>query len=176
MAEVAVAEKPKAVEPKVEKEAPLPVLPTSKQRFSITESGYAYAEVDVTQPIGHTVTDALRPEYWVHHTDQLKARPFSGEADRSGAILRLRTDDHAHFATLYVRAVGERGLIVQQIGETTILGLKAVDSKAFTVRWNVGKRGFDIIRNSDSEIVGDASKFSTKEQAQSWINETTRAA
>jgi hypothetical protein len=159
MAEVAVAEKPKAVEPKVEKEAPLPVLPTSKQRFSITESGYAYAEVDVTQPIGHTVTDALRPEYWVHHTDQLKARPFSGEADRSG-----------------VRAVGERGLIVQQIGETTILGLKAVDSKAFTVRWNVGKRGFDIIRNSDSEIVGDASKFSTKEQAQSWINETTRAA
>jgi hypothetical protein len=172
MTDAVVAEKPKAIE--VVKEVPLPVLPTANHRFSITESGYAYAEIDVTQPVGHSVQDALRPEYWVHHASKLKARAFTAEADRAGAIIRLRTDDHAHYAQLYVRAVHERGLEVQVLGEVFHLGANVDGTKAFDVRWNVGKRAFDVIRNSDREIV--ASGLKTKEAAVGWITETTKAA
>ena len=110
MAAVAHAETKPEIKIVPEKTAQLAVLPPATSRFSITESGYAYAEVDVTQPLGHTVEDALHPEYWVHHAYKLKARAFTGEADRAGALLRLRTEDHAHFAMLYVRAVHDKGL------------------------------------------------------------------
>lgn len=177
MSDVALATPgPKAVTPGVERskvEAPH-VLPNVNNRFSITESGYTYAEIDVTQPIGHSVEDALRPEYWVHHAGKLKARAFTGEADRAGAIIRLRTDDHAYFAQLYVRAVQDRGLVVQLMGEPVVLGARVAESASFEVKWNVGKRGFDIIRKSDREIVGDGSKFPTRELAQEWIDKTMR--
>lgn len=166
------AEKPKAET----KDGALPVLPPANNRFSITESGYAYAEIDVTQPVGHTVEDALRPEYWVHHAHKLKARPLTGEADRTGAKIRLRTDDHAHYAELYVRAVHDRGLVVQPLGSPITLGPKARESSRFEVRWNVGARGFDVIRKSDREVVAPASKLKTREEAESWITETLKAA
>jgi len=166
-----------AERPKVEKkEAALPVLPPSQNRFSITEAGYAYAEIDVTQPVGHSIEDALRPEYWVHHSHKLKARAFTGEADRTGAIIRLRTDDHAYFATLYVRAVGEHGLVMQLLTEPVYLGPKSVETTGFDVRWNVGNRGFDVIRKSDRSIVADSKMIKTREQASIWINETMKAA
>lgn len=162
----------------VEKLAPPPnVLPAASRHFSIRDSGYAHAEVDVEQPVGHTVDDALRPEYWVNHAHKLKAPAFSGEADRAGAILHLRTQDHAHYARLYVRAVLERGLMLQLL-EKFDLGTKPVekDSDPFKIRWNVGKRGYDVIRSSDNEIVGDASKFPTREMAMQWIAGTLKAA
>lgn len=170
MAEAALAEKP--VE---KKEAALAVLPTSNNRFSIKESGYAYAEVDVTQPVGHTVEDALRPEYWVHHAHKLQARALTGEADRTGARLTLRTDDHAHIAELYVRAVDARGLRVQLISKA-ILGGESKTHKGYEKQWNVGARGYDIIRTTDRQIVASASKIKTKEDVEAWIAEAQKAA
>lgn len=158
-----------------EKEPQLAVLPPANSRFSITESGYTYAEIDVTQPVGHTVDDALHPEYWVHHAYKLKARAFTGEADRTGALLRLRTEDHAHYALLYVRAVHDKGLTVQLLGEPFVLGRQAKETPSFDIRWNVGKRGFDIIRKSDREIVSDGSKNPTRELAEAWIEKTLKA-
>ena len=175
MAATAQAETKPEIKIVPEKTAQLAVLPPATSRFSITESGYAYAEVDVTQPLGHTVEDALHPEYWVHHAYKLKARAFTGEADRAGALLRLRTEDHAHFAMLYVRAVHDKGLTVQLLGEPFQLGTKAKESPSFEVRWNVGKRGFDVIRKSDREIVADGAKLPTRELADAWIEKTLRA-
>lgn len=174
MAEAAVAEKP-TIEAKEKQAPPLPVLPPANHRFSITESGYAYAEIDVTQPVGHTVEDALRPEYWVHHAHKLKARVLTGEADRTGAIIRARTDDHAHFATFYVRAVDDRGLRVQLLNKT-VLGVEGKTHKGYERQWNVGKRGYDIIRQSDRQIVADASRIKTKEDVEAWIAEAQKAA
>ena len=175
MAATAQAETKPEIKIVPERTVQLAVLPPANSRFSITESGYAYAEVDVTQPSGHTVEDALHPEYWVHHAYKLKARAFTGEADRAGALLRLRTEDHAHFAMLYVRAVHDKGLTVQLIGEPFQLGTKAKESPSFDIRWNVGKRGFDVIRKSDREIVADGAKLPTRELAEAWIEKTLRA-
>lgn len=151
----------------------LHVLPGSNDRFVPTDSAFAYATIQVRQPVGHTIEDALRPEYWVHHSHRLKANPITGQADWAGAKLELHIDDHSHYAELYVRAVMERALIVQIINGPHYLGIKSAETTGYEDRWNVGRRGFDVIRKSDRQIVGH---FPTRELAKAWIDETLKAA
>lgn len=137
--------------------------------------GQQYIQFTATMPIGHTLEDALNPEYWVHVCHILQAPTNSNEPDRSGSIIELRTEDHSMYTRLYVRAVLERGLTVEVIKDgVTYFGPKEMADEKFDTRWNVGKRGWDIIRQSDKEIVGDGSEFKTKEMANEWIEKTVR--
>lgn len=138
--------------------------------FAISE--YAYARFSAQLPAGVPFEDTLRPEFWVHVAHKLQKQPVTGEADKAGAIIEIRTVDHAFFAELYVRAVQDRGLVVSVLREPVYLGLKEVKSVQFEVRWNVGKRGFDVLRKSDRQIVAEGLK--TKEAAQDWINKTSQ--
>lgn len=156
---------------KTEPEPTVVKLPGAPERFSVRESSFAYPEVDVTMPIGHTVEDALRAEYWANHAHKMKRPTFSAGPDWSGTILHLRSDDHAFYAKLYVRAVKQASLIVSQIGDVTYFGPKEVKSKGYESRWNVGKQGWNIIRKSDREIVGFGK---TKEEVQLWIDEAMK--
>ena len=79
-------------------------------------------------------------------------------------------EDHSAYAELYVRAVQERGLIVALLGEPIYFGPKTAEHAKFEIKWNVGKRGFDILRKSDREIVADGGKLKTREQAMAWID------
>ena len=149
--------------------------PRALKRTAFQSSEFAYANLSATLPVDWTVEDALKPEFWVHAADMLQKTPVTNEPDKAGAIIELRTVDHAFYARLYVRAAQERGLIVQLLGEPVYFGLKSVESASFETRWNVGKRGYDVIRKSDREIVVDGSKIPTKEAAQDWIDKTLKA-
>ena len=153
-------------------EPPKPVLPPGRDNFSITEAGFQFATIHVRQPVGHTVEDALRPEYWVHHARYLKSQPNSGQSDLVGSKIELRALDHSHYAELYVRAVHDNTLMTQLLREPVYLGLQKAGDTSFEVRWNVGNRGYDVIRQSDRHIV--ASKLATKDAAQEWIDKTMR--
>jgi hypothetical protein len=135
---------------------------------------YAYAVFSAVLPVGWTVEDALKPEFWVNVAHRFARNPASGEPDKAGSIIELRTVDHAFYARLYVRAVQERSLVVDLIGEVQYFGPKALASAAYEARWDNAKHGFDIVRLSDREIVGDGSKLKTREQANAWI-ETMKA-
>lgn len=163
----ATAIKPEAIVPV---EQPHALKPT---HFSGAE--FAFATFSAVLPTGWTYEDALKPEFWVHVASKFAKNPMTGEADRAGAVIELRTEDHAFYARLYVRAVQERGLIVAPLGEPIYFGLKAIKSKGYRERWNSGKKGFDIIRQSDNIIVVDGDKIKTREQAQAWIDEAMRA-
>jgi hypothetical protein len=157
---------------KTEEAEALPVLPPGRDNFSLTEAGFQFATIHVKQPVGHTVEDALRPEYWVHHARYLKAEQASGRPDLAGSKIELRTLDHAHYAELYVRAVHENTRVLDLLGEPIYFGPKKVGTAQFDVRWNVGNKGFDVIRQSDRYVV--ASKLQTREMAQEWIDKTMR--
>jgi hypothetical protein len=149
--------------------------PRALKRSAFQSGEFAYARMSATLPAGWDIEDALRPEFWVHVVDQFKKNPFTNDPDRVGAIIELRSEDHAFFAEVYVRAVQERGMVVALIGEPTYFGPKEIKADGFEVRWNVGKRGFDIIRKSDREIVAGGDRIKTREQAQAWIGQTTKA-
>ena len=151
----------------------LPTLSISR----IAESGHLYGHFDVKLPLGITVKDALRPEFRVPVVHLFKPTPITGAGDATGSVIELRTEDHAFYAQLYVRAVQERGLVVElmapdKAGVCYFGPKKVANGEAFETRWNVGKRGYDIIRKSDREIVGDGTKFPTKEMANDWIVKT----
>ena len=142
--------------------------------FSVSEASFAYPNIDVTLPLGHTVEDALQPEYWALHANRMMRPDFSVGADWSGAIIHLRTVDHSMYAQLYVRAVRGTEVTVALIGEPTYFGPKSVGTSGYHIRWNVGARAYDILRKSDNQIV--AQRIKTKEDAQSWIEAAKKAA
>ena len=174
MEETATVE-PKAPVPHMRAKPELKRLPATLERFSVRADSYAYADIDVTMPVGHTVEDALKPEYWALHAHKMKKPQFSSGPDWAGAISYLRRDDHAFFAQLYVRAVRQNSIDVALLGEPVYFGPKAIDAAGFEPRWNVGKRGFDIIRKSDRVQVADGKDIRTKDDVQRWLEENKKA-
>ena len=155
---------------------PVPVrLPGALERFSVRADSYAYAGVDVTLPVGHTIDDALKVEYWALHAHKMLKPQFTSGPDWAGAMIYLRTDDHAFFCQLYVRAVRQGGLDVAVVGTPTYFGPKALSTGGYEHRWNVGKRGYDIIRVSDRTIVADGKDMRTRDDVQNWINESKKS-
>lgn len=162
---------------------PLKKLPPGDDYFSIRESSFRVCEVDVLMPIGHTFEDALRPEYWVNHAHRLARRPVTNDPAKVGSELIVRRMDHALMFRLYVRAVLERSLIVVPLvpdarGVCVIEPEKslAVATDHVDLRWNVAKRGYDVVRKSDGEVIADGARFPTREMAVDWVNQTMMAA
>ena len=138
--------------------------------FKISE--YEYARFSARLGVGVTIEDALKPEFWVHVVHLLAKAPVTGEPDKAGAVIEIRTVDHSFYAELYVRAVQDRGLLVSVLREPVYFGPKEVSTAQFETRWNVGKRGFDVLRKSDREIV--AGGLPTREAAAEWIEKTMK--
>lgn len=166
----------------VETAIPAPAVMVRKEKSppkllqrDFMQAEFAYAKMSATLPVGHTFKDALRPEYWVNVAYMLAATPVTNEPDRAGAVIEVRTADHSFYAELYVRGVPEQGLIVSVLREPVYFGPKQDGTPQFDLRWNLGKRGFDVLRKSDGAIVGDGTKFPTKEMALKWVEDTVAA-
>lgn len=174
--------------PKLKRE---PQPPTLKPG-DFEESQYAFLDASAKIPAGMPFEEVFRPGFWGNVVHLFKKDIISGGVDRAGAVIHLRTEDHAFYARLYVRAVLERGLLVQCIGP----GFDVKSGKAcpidlatggpwtgptdlgidnFELRWNAGKRGFDIVRKSDLQVVADGRNFPTRELAVEWIEKTAGA-
>jgi hypothetical protein len=155
------------------------------------ESEYAYASFSATMPAGVAFEEALKPVFWTNILHLMRNIHQINGPDKTGAVIHLRTEDHAFYAMLYVRATSDRGLIVRCVGpaiepktgkacpidlQTGLpwTGPKAVRSDHFETHWNVGKRGFDIVRKADGTVVADGAAFPTKEVAEEWIAKTTK--
>lgn len=167
-------------------------LPPALKPGDFEESQYAYLDVSAKMPAGMPFEAVYLPGFWGNVVHLFKKDVISGGSDRAGAIVHLRTEDHAFYAKLYVRAVLERGLIVQCIGPSIdpetgkacpidlMTGMPWTGQRdAITThlepKWNGTKGGFDIVRKADLQIVADGSKFPTLEQALEWINKTAKA-
>ena len=144
-------------------------IPNNQTVFQLAE--HAYGRFSVTLPVGVAFDEVLKPETWSQISHRFMRNPASGEPDRTGAVIEVRTQDHAFYAEIYVRAVRGTVLDVGVIREPVYFGPKDIKTNAYEVRWNVGKRGFDVIRTSDRTIVEGAEKFPTKELAYRWIED-----
>jgi len=136
---------------------------------------FAFARMAVVLPVGWTFEETLLPEFWSNVAHMFHPQPVTNTPDLAGAIFELRTQDHAFYAELYVRAVGEKELIVSVLRDPVYFGPKSVDTKQYNTRWNVGARGHDVIRVSDGAIVSPAKDNKTKESAWKWIEDTVAA-
>jgi hypothetical protein len=181
MSQAAVAEKPTARQ-SLRKEQPKLLRPSDLQELE-----FAYANMSARIPAGVAFEEILKPGFWANVVRLFQKNTTTGQPDRSGALIHVRTEDHAYYGQLYVRAVLERGLIVECVGPSIEpktgkacpidldnglpwTGRKDFASKDFEAKWNVGKRGFDIIRTEDQQIVADGVNIKTREAAIEMIN------
>jgi hypothetical protein len=158
---------------------------------SFQGSEYARASFDHVMQAGVPFEEVYKPGYWANISSKLARNLVVGQGDRTGAFIEVGTEDHAFYARLYVRAVLEAGLIVQcagpqidpKTGKSCPVDLSTggawgggveLDSELFEVKWNVGKRGFDVIRKSDLQVVADGNNLKTRELAAEWIRKTSK--
>lgn len=150
--------------------------PNKAKQTAFQLSEHAYGRRSYTLPVGWTLEDTLLPEFWSEVAHLLEGNKLNGIPPQEGTIIEVRTQDHAFYAELYVRAVRKMALDVGLIGAPTYFGKK--DEKPvsgdYKPRWNVGAGGYDIVRNSDGAIVGRASDFKLKEDAYAYIRDVLK--
>ncbi len=84
--------------------APEPPKKAPAYSGQMKESQFTVRDYTITLPPGHTVNDALRPEYWAHHAAKLDA---PNGRDRQGDRVTIK-DAHGDWeATLRVVAKGD---------------------------------------------------------------------
>ena len=144
------------------------VMPKARDADLIMQSdGHRCARVEFWLRPGHTLEDALKPEFWSQVAYKF-LRPIVTEGNYAGSIIDLRSHDLSMYAELLVRVVRKTGLVVELLRSHEI-GLQNITSTTHTVAWNDKVKGFTITRNSDREIVGLAKDFPTKEQVHIYL-------
>jgi hypothetical protein len=147
------------------------------ERDFSADGSYRYARASLTLPLGWTLEDALRPEFWSHVAKKFSADPAARSGPGPGSIIEVRNVENTLYAELFVRAVRERDVMVEVLSDANgrqrlfEFGPKTSETEQFEIRWNVGKRGYDVLRKSDRQVVGSAEKFPLKEQALAWVAE-----
>ena len=154
---------------------------------------HADAQFSITLPADWDYEDTLNPEFWVNIQPMLKYEKGRQEQDFRKSRIHVHREDASFYAVLYIRAIVDGGLVVQCIGPSFTrngkpcpidleTGLPWAGNKEqekdspYAIKWNFGRKGYDVIRNSDREIVADGSKIKTREQAQAWVEEALKAA
>ena len=129
---------------------------------ALNKPGYMISEWSIILPEEYPFEDCLLPASWAHVASQFDARFHH--------FITVLNDQHTFHARLYVRAVQPNQMIVHVIDPPQNFGPTNVEAiGALKPQWNVGKRGFDVVRVSDGMTVQDGSRFAVKEQALAWI-------
>ncbi len=144
------------------------VMPKARDSDLIMQpDGHRCSHVEFWLRPGHTLEDALQPEFWSQVAYKF-LRPIVTEGNYAGSIIELRSHDLSLYAELFVRVVRKTGVVVQLLRSYEI-GLQNVEAPGHTIRWHNKVKGYDIIRNSDREIVANAKDTPTREAAQTWL-------
>lgn len=164
---VDVMEKPKAPE-KTEKQPNKALRPRL-----VLESGTDYMNSAYTMKVEEKFEECLAPEYWANVAHFYAPDPGNHRPSRVGSIIEIRRDDHAFYAKLYIRNATQNTLLVEVThdGYPKYFGKDVKQTvEGYKRKWDVGKRGFNVIRLSDGAIVGKAEDIRTKEDAVAFIN------
>lgn len=134
------------------------------------QASFAYNRWSVTLPFGISFKETLVPEFWANVAHLLAPNKTTGQPARVGDVIEVRTIDGSMYGELYVRAVRTESLIVSVIKEPVYFNVDKMNPTApnsMKVRFNVGKRKYEVTRKSDGVVVGDG--FDLKENAVDFI-------
>lgn len=135
----------------------------------IRGEGFGNARWQAYLPAGFAFEDALHPQFWANHARNMKASP--GERRGVGDIIELRDAEHTRIMELYIRGITNTEVFVGILSDRAIVPAVPVTDQTLDVRWNVGARGYDVIRKSDRTIIKGGAAFPLREQAVAWIEQ-----
>ena len=114
-----------------------------------------------------TLDDTAKPEFWAHVADKLNR----------GDEVKIRAYDKAPLGTLFVRATGQgwAKVGIMERWAAPDAALKEPEGSPYEAKWNVGRRGYDVVRKSDRQVIQPGDKFPLREDALAWIAEHLKA-
>lgn len=110
---------------------------------------------------GVTLDDMLQEVGWAHILTKHKIS--------AGDVVRVRDEENTLYAELFVRGKTETSIKLGLIRKVEFNVPSVSADLPFDVRWNVGKRAYDVARKADRQVV--AGGFKVKEEANAWITE-----
>lgn len=123
---------------------------------------------------GQTIEDALKDTFWGHVADKVKGFDKTKPAGK-GDIIEVRSFDLADYCELYIVAVSNGALSVRLMRmDKAVEPVAIAEDSPLDIKWNVGKRAYDVIRKEGREVV--SSGHQTKQAAAGWIADTLKRA
>ena len=124
---------------------------------------FKHSDIAITLPKGFDYELLKSGDTWKHIATRFK----------QGDIVHVRTEDHAFYAILYVRAadalwVQTEEMFFKQLGKEETVS----SDGGYDVKWGSPKTLFGVYRSSDGERIKDG--FQTKEAAADWLTEHLR--
>lgn len=139
----------------------------AENAFKVPEGLFQPAETvrmawSIVLPEGHAFEETLNPIFWSHVAKKIDMRFHN--------IIEIYREDRTLVGQLYVRGVSGTNVYVAVIEKPMEFGKSAPKEIGnLTVKWNVGKNGWDVIRASDKTVIADGKQFALREQAEQWI-------
>ena len=135
-------------------------MPVTLSPDRIKEADYARHVFRVSVPNDVTITDVLKPDFWVHTAGKM----------HNTDIIEVMPEDESWFAQLIVRSASRLH------ARCVVLNYKAFDEVKtkdvdgpFIVKHNGPKAKWAIIRRADKALVKDG--FESRELAGEWLDE-----
>lgn len=133
----------------------------------LQEAQYAYGRFSVTIDPEWSLADVLKPEFWSNVSHRFAFDKVTQTSSQRGAIIDVRKEDNSLYAELYVVDADKTSLTVELLRKYEFgKKLNTVESTQYESRWNAGKKAYQVIRNSDREVV---EQFKSKADALDWI-------
>lgn len=136
------------------------------QRYKIPEALFQAAETvrmtwAVTLPAERSFEETLDPVFWSHVARKIDMK-FQN-------FIEVYRADRTLVGQLYVRGILGSNVYVAVIDKPIEFGKQTVATKGLTPVWNEGKKGWDVVRAEDKQVVASGEQFVTREQAEQWI-------
>lgn len=140
--------------------------------FRLDMSGFASNIWRVDLPEHQTFDDCLDPTFWMHVVTKVAGEDkaaFRGVGDKIVAFKR----DTMSLREYMISGIGEGFIkLVEAAKYDSPAAPELPASSPLQTRWNVGKRGHEVVRTEAEGIVTVmAGPYQTKDQAVAWITD-----
>lgn len=143
--------------------------PASKERLPLSPKRHKLADYErnlwvVTPEAGTSLDEVLKPEYWAHCADKMRA------FDK----VEVRAEDESYYAELLVRSAGKNWAVCSVLAQVDLDQKQVqVPEDAYTVGWGGPHQKHRVVRKSDNEVVFQGGE--TADAARAWLKEHLKA-
>lgn len=110
--------------------------------------------------------DVMVPQFWANQVDKVRGHNKQGGR---GDILEIWQPSTESYGKFLIVAIGDGYLKLRPIEAIKAPDVSVPADSPLVTRWNVGKRGHEVIRSDDGVVM--AGPFQIKGDAVSWIED-----
>lgn len=142
--------------------------PATMQTRNFEAAGFRYNRWQADLDENQTLEQALEPTFWRHVSTKIMGHNQATPKGR-GDLIEVRKLDTGLYAELLITEIGNGYVKVAMLRMAEPDVADVPDDAPFLTRWNVGKRGHEVLRRADKMVM--SGPFQSKAGAVAWISD-----